>query len=72
MAIKLQESGEVIISAKAGPARPFTMRWISNRTKDWAIASVKISDTGVYRGGEKSGQIMITFDVVILEQLETT
>jgi hypothetical protein len=72
MGIKLSESGEVNICAKAGPARPFTMRWISRQTKDWAIASVKISDTGVYRGGVKSGQITITFDVAILEQSETT
>jgi hypothetical protein len=72
MAIKLQESGEVIISAKAGHDRPFTMRWISSQTKDWVIANVKISDTGVYRGGEKCAQITITFDVAILEQLEIT
>lgn len=72
MGIKLHESGEVIISAKADPARPFTTRWISRRMKDWVIANVKISDTEDYRNGEKSMQVTITFDVVISEQLETT
>lgn len=72
MAIRSHELDEVIISAKADRARPFTMRWISKRTRDWVIANVKISDTGDYHDGVKSGQITITFDVDILEQSETT
>ena len=72
MGIKLQESGAAIICAKVDPALPFTMRWICRRTKDWAIANVKISDTGDYHDGVKSGRITITFDVSILEQLGHT
>lgn len=72
MGIKLQESGEVIICAKADPARPFTTRWISKRTKDWAIANVKISDIDAFPPGGESVQITITFDVDICEPSETT
>lgn len=72
MGIKLQESGQVIICAKADPARAFTTRWISKHTTDWAIVNVKILDSDDCPGGEKSKRIMITFDVSTCEQSETT
>lgn len=71
MGIKLHESGEVTICAKADPARPFTTRLISRRTRDWVIANVKISDTEGSRHGARSVQITITFDAAICEPSET-
>jgi hypothetical protein len=63
---------EVSILQKQVHDRPFTMQWISKRTTDWVIANVKISDTVACRRGIKSVRLMITFDVNILEQSETT
>lgn len=71
MAIRLQESGEVIISARAGAVRQSLTRLICQRIGDLEIVTVKISPTGVTRNGKKLGQVTITFDAVISGQLET-
>lgn len=72
MAIRLQESGEVIISAKAGVARPYLMQLTSWPMKDWEIADVRILPSAVTRNGKWLKQITITFDADISEQSETT
>lgn len=70
MAIRLQESGEVIISAKAGAARPFLTQLILRQIRDLEIATVRILPTDVIRNGKKLGQVMITFDAVISDPSE--
>lgn len=72
MGIKLSDSGQVTICAKADPARAFTTRWISKHTKDWAVANVTILDSADCPGGANSMRIMITFDVSTCEPSETT
>jgi hypothetical protein len=72
MGIKLQESEQVIICAKADPTQQFDIQWISKHTKDWVIANVMIFDIDASQHGRKSKRIMITFDANTCEQSETT
>jgi len=69
--IKLRESGEVIISAKAGAARPYLTQLTSLPMAALEIATVKILPSDVIRNGKRYAQITITFDAVISEPSET-
>lgn len=68
MAIRLHESGEVTIYAKAGAVRPYLIQLTSRPIKDLEIAAVRISSSGVIRNGKKLEQITITFDADISGQ----
>lgn len=72
MAIRLQESGEVIIHASPGAVRPYLTQLTSLPIKALEIAAVRILPTDVIRNGKKYAQISITFDADISEPSGTT